>query len=97
MTPAHDQRIAALQRANETRNSRVELRGRVHRGELPIAEALEHDAVASMWVFDVALWPRGFGRSRALQALRRAEITAVRRCGELTERQRRVLAEELGR
>lgn len=95
------QTLDALARANATRFARVELRGRVWAGNIDPADVLRDACVRNMRVVEVIRWwPYGRDRRRtplpeARRIARRAGVSEHRTCGQLTDRQIRVLVEAL--
>jgi hypothetical protein len=89
--------MSALERANEIRRKRVEIREALRAGELGFADALAADANATAVALDVVQLAPRVGPVQAMRILRCANVSATRRCGDLTARQRAVIASELGR
>jgi hypothetical protein len=94
---AEPQRLRALERANEVRLARAELKRRIAEGETRAAEViLECPWEASSWtVGDLLMSQRRWGSARCRKFLSRAQISEMKQIGTLTERQRRVLARAL--
>ena len=94
---AEPQRLKALERANEVRLARAELKRRIAEGETNAAEViLSCPWEASSWtVGDLLMSQRRWGSARCRKFLSRAQIGEMKQIGSLTERQRRVLAAEL--
>jgi hypothetical protein len=94
------QRDLNLQRANEIRLARAALKHRIARGEITVASViLKCPEAARTWpVADLLRAQRyaAWGRARALKVLPRARISELRTVGQLTQRQRVLLAEMLG-
>lgn len=88
------QALEALEVANRTRRERAEVKRLIRCGGLTVAEVLADPPafLARMPIGELiraqALW----GPTRSRKFLRRAEITETRRIGELTERQRDLIA-----
>jgi len=94
----HDpQRLRALERANEIRLARAELKRRIAEGEVSAAEVLRDvPAHASSWaVCDLLMSQRRWGTSKCRKFLWRNHINETKPVGALTERQRRLLAAQL--
>lgn len=93
------QQLLALERANAIRRARSDLKRRIRAGQLSATEViLECPAEASRWpVAELLGSQRNWGTAKTLKFLSRNGISEVKRVGELTERQRRLLAEELRR
>jgi hypothetical protein len=91
------QRLGALERANEIRHARAELRRRVQVGELSAADViLDCPPEASRWpVEELLASQRGWGKATARKFLAHNGIREIKPVGELTERQRRLLATQL--
>lgn len=96
MTP-ETHRFRALARANEIRVARAELKRRIAEGELEAGEViLDPPSAASSWsVGELLVSQRGWGAARCRRFLARSQISERKPVGELTQRQRRVLASEL--
>ena len=96
MTP-EPQRLRALERANEVRLARAELKRRIADGAVSAAQViLESPPAASSWaVGDLLMSQRRWGRTRCYKFLARNQISEMKQVGALTERQRRLLAGEL--
>jgi hypothetical protein len=90
-------RMQALQHANEIRLARAELKGRIARGESSAAQVvLDTPSEARSWtVADLLTSQRRWGALRMRRFLGRVQIPERKTVGELTERQRRVLADAL--
>jgi hypothetical protein len=93
------QRLRALERANEVRLARAELKRRIAEGHVSAAEViLTSPWEASSWtVGDLLMTQRRWGTTRCRKFLSRNQISEVKPIGSLTQRQRRILAEQLGR
>ncbi|MFN8201601.1 MAG: hypothetical protein U0S48_03490 [Solirubrobacteraceae bacterium] len=91
------QHLQALQRANEVRLARAELKRRVADGELMAAEVVLESPweAASMTVADLLMSQRRWGRTRCRRFLAQAALSETKTVGSLTDRQRRVVAEQL--
>ncbi len=96
MTP-EPQRLRALERANEVRLARAELKRRIADGEVCAAEViLACPSEASSWtVGDLLMSQRRWGSTRCRKFLGRNQISEMKSVGALTERQRRLLATQL--
>lgn len=90
-TPQH---MLALQRANEVRLARAELKRRVASGELAVAQViLECPWEAhSMAVADLLTSQRRWGQTRCRKFLGQIQMSEKKTIGSMTERQRRTLA-----
>lgn len=87
------QRILALERANEVRSARAEVKRRLARGELSLACALEHPHVQGMKVVAVLNAQFGWGPERTRKALREVGVFESRRVEHLSGARRQALAE----
>lgn len=96
MTP-EPQRLRALERANEVRLARAYLKRRIAEGEVSAGDViLESPWEARSWaVGDLLLSQRRWGSTRCRKFLFRLQIAETKPVGTLTERQRRMLAEQL--
>jgi hypothetical protein len=88
------QYMRALERANEVRLARAELKRRVATGELDVIEViLECPWEAhSMTVADLLVSQRRWGQSRCRKLLAQLQMSEAKTVGSMTERQRRTLA-----
>jgi hypothetical protein len=91
------QRMQALERANAVRLRRAELKRRIAHGQTSAAEViLDLPWEARSWpVGELLTSQRRWGSIRAHKLLAGLHISETRQVGELTERQRRVLATQL--
>lgn len=91
------QHMQALQRANQVRLARAELKRRVAEGELSAAEVILSCPweAESMEVADLLMSQRRWGRSRCRKLLTSAQIAENKTVGSMTERQRHALASTL--
>ncbi len=91
------QRLRALERANEIRLARAGLKRRIAIGEVSAAEViLGCPAEAASWsVGELLLSQRRWGSTRSRKFLSRNQVVETKPIGQLTERQRRVLASAL--
>jgi hypothetical protein len=91
------QRLRALERANEVRLARAELKRRIARGQVSAGQViLEAPVEACSWaVGDLLMTQRRWGTTRCRKFLTRNQISETRTVGALTDRQRRVLAAAL--
>ena len=98
MTP-EPQRLRALERANEVRLARAELKRRIAGGGVSAAQViLDCPWEAHSWsVWDLLMSQRRWGRTRCRKFLVQNEISEVKQIGKLTERQRLMLASKLDR
>lgn len=97
-TITHDpQRLRALERANEVRLARAELKRRIGGGLVSAADViLACPAEASSWpVAELLMSQRRWGSSRCRKFLAKTLINEMKPLGALTERQRQLLAAQL--
>ena len=87
MTPQH---LEALDRANEIRLARAQLKASIKAGEVTVPEALnlQPEMVATMKVADLLKAQERWGDKRANTLMRFLNMTQNKRCGTLTDRQR---------
>lgn len=90
-------RLRALARANEIRMARAELKRRIAEGEVSAPELILNppSAAASWHVGELLMSQRGWGAARCRRFLARSHIGERKPLGDLTQRQRQVLAAEL--
>ena len=95
--PPEPQRLRALEHANAIRLARAELKRRIAVGEVTAAHViLECPDAANRWtVSELLLSQRRWGSTRCRKFLERNGVSEIKLIGSLTERQRRVLAEQL--
>lgn len=95
--PTEPQRLRALEHANAIRLARAELKRRIAEGQVSAAEViLECPAAAQRWtISELLLSQRRWGSTRCRKFLERNGVSEIKPIGALTERQRRLLAEEL--
>ena len=88
------QHLRALQRANEVRLARAELKRRVAEGELTVAEVVLESPweAQSMAIADLLMSQRRWGRTRCRRFLAQVPLSETKTVGSLTERQRRAVA-----
>lgn len=93
------QRLRALERANDVRTRRARLKRDIGACRVTAASVLAEspDWVASMWVVDLLLAAPRCGKAKAHAAMRRAGVSPRVTVGELSDRQRMVLAAALER
>ena len=91
------QRLRALERANEIRLARAELKRRIADGQVSAAEViLAPPCEASSWAIgDLLMSQRRWGTTRCRKFLVRNQINETKAVGALTDRQRRLLAGQL--
>jgi hypothetical protein len=91
------QRLRALERANEVRLARAELKRRIAEGDTSAAAViLACPWEASSWsVAELLISQRRWGITRCRKFLARNQISEIKPIGTLTERQRHLLAAQL--
>lgn len=91
--------LQALERANEIRLARAELKHRIASGEIfPASVLLNPPEEARNWAIgDLLMSQRRWGTITCRRFLRRNQVSEIKPVGALTVRQRRLLAEQLGR
>ena len=99
MTP-EKQRELALEKANEVRLGRAELKRQIKAGKKTVAEALEHPYAASLRVADLLALQKYWGVTKVNRLLSRAAyrgvvVAGTRRVRDLTDKQREALCSEL--
>jgi hypothetical protein len=94
IAPAGPQHMRALERANEVRLARAELKRRVAFGKIDVAEVILYCPweAQSMAVGDLLMSQRRWGQTRCRKLLSRIPISETKPIGSLTERQCRALA-----
>jgi hypothetical protein len=86
--------MRALERANQVRLARAELKRRVAIGEVDVAEVILDCPweAESMAVADLLMSQRRWGQTRCRKFLSQIPMSETKRIGSMTERQRRTLA-----
>jgi len=94
-----EQRLEALERANEIRTLRAQLKRDLKGGRKAIEDVLAQppEYLASASILDLLIWTPKRKRIKATRVLRRCQITPTRTVGALTERQRQIIIAELHR
>ncbi|MFQ5426290.1 MAG: integration host factor, actinobacterial type [Gaiellales bacterium] len=89
-TRSPDQRMEALQRANEIRVRRAQLKRDLKSGAVRLDEILDDppDYVGTAKVFDMLLAVPKFGRVKATRFLNQCRISQSKTVGGLSDRQR---------
>ena len=95
--PAEPQRMRALEHANAVRLARADLKRRIALGEVSAAEVILEcpEAVRRWTVSELLMSQRRWGNTRCRKFLERNGVSEIKPIGALTERQRKLLAEEL--
>jgi hypothetical protein len=96
MSPA-PQRLRALERANTVRLARAELKRRIGEGEASAAEVISEPPNEGLsWAIgELLISQRRWGTTRCRKFLSRHHISETKTLGALTDRQRRLLADDL--
>ncbi|TAK88900.1 hypothetical protein EPO04_02175 [Patescibacteria group bacterium] len=91
------QHLAALERANEVRLARAELKRRIGTGETNVSRIVlsTPPEAAGMTVADLLMAQKRWGRTRTRKFLLGIPITETKTVGSLTERQRNAIAKAL--
>lgn len=94
MTPAPPQHMRALQRANEVRLARAELKRKVGDGEVSVGQVILECPweASSMTITDLLLSQRRWGDARCRKFLTGIGMPETKTVGSMTDRQRRALA-----
>jgi hypothetical protein len=94
VAPAAPQYLRALERANEVRLARAELKRKVAMDELDVAEVILDCPweAHSMAVVDLLISQRRWGQTRCHKFLTQIPMSEQKTVGSMTERQRRALA-----
>jgi hypothetical protein len=89
--------MRALERANMVRLARAELKRAIARGDMDAAEVVRSCPweTESMTIAELLTSQRRWGRTRARKFLVPLSLSENKQLGTLTERQRRMLAQEL--
>ncbi|MHB1571697.1 MAG: hypothetical protein ACYC0H_21180 [Solirubrobacteraceae bacterium] len=98
-TTPERQPLRALEKANEIRLARADLKRRIAIGQVSAAEViLDCPVAADRWpIGDLLMSQHRWGSTRCRKFLSSTQITETRPVGQLTDRQRRVLADSLQR
>jgi hypothetical protein len=94
MAPAPPQHMQALQRANEVRLARAELKRKVGEGTITVGDIILTCPweVASMTIAELLTSQRRWGTTRCSKFLQGIGMPETKTVGSMTERQRSVLA-----
>ena len=94
IAPAGPQYMRALERANQVRLARAELKRRVATGELDVSEVILECPweTESMAVADLLMSQRRWGQTRCRKFLSQLPMSEKKTIGSMTDRQRRTLA-----
>lgn len=91
------QRLDALDRANEIRTYRARVKRCMKDGQIKLVDVLTDEECAGMRIADAMMAVPKIGRRKVDHTLRRVGISPSRTLAGLTERQRRELLERLSR
>jgi hypothetical protein len=93
IAPAGPQYMRALERANQVRLARAELKRRIATGELDVADVLLDCPweATSMAVADLLMSQRRWGHTRCRKFLAQVPMSEKKTIGSMTDRQRRTL------
>jgi hypothetical protein len=91
------QHMQALAHANRVRLARAELKRGIYAGRLDAADVVRHCPweVDSMTLAELLRSQRRWGRTRVRKLLASLQLRETRRVGQLTERERKLLAAAL--
>ena len=94
MAPAAPQHMKALQRANEVRLARAELKRKIGLGTITVGEVITSCPweAASMTIAELLTSQRRWGTTRAGKFLANIGMPETKLVGSLTDRQRTLLA-----
>jgi hypothetical protein len=94
IAPTGPQHMRALERANQVRLARADLKRRVAAGEIDVAEVILDCPweAQSMAVADLLMSQRRWGQTRCRKFLAQIPMSEQKAVGSMTERQRRTLA-----
>jgi hypothetical protein len=94
VAPAGPQYMRALERANQVRLARAELKRRVAVSEVPVADVIMDCPweAESMAIGDLLMSQRRWGQTRCRKFLAQVPMSEKKTIGSMTDRQRRTLA-----
>jgi len=94
LAPASPQHMRALERANEVRLARAELKRRVALGQADVASVVldPPEEAASMAIADLLMSQHRWGHTRCRKFLAMVPLSENKTLGSMTERQRNRLA-----
>jgi hypothetical protein len=98
LTHPEPQRLRALEHANAIRLARADLKRRIANGEVSAADVILGcpDAAQRWTVAELLMAQRRWGVTRCRKFLEHNSISEIKPIGSLTERQRQLLASQLG-
>jgi hypothetical protein len=90
-------RLAALQLANDARSGRAELKRQIAAGVVSVTDVLidPPPVAAGISVGALLVSQRGWGRIKSRRFLSSNDVSETRKLGELSQRQRELLAADL--
>lgn len=96
-TPSEPQRLRALEQANAIRLARAELKRRIAEGDTLVADVILNcpDSARKWTISELLMAQRRWGITRCRKFLERNGISEIKPIGALTERQRRMLVDQL--
>jgi hypothetical protein len=94
VAPAGPQYMRALERANQVRLARADLKRRVAMSEVPVADVILECPweAESMAIGDLLMSQRRWGQTRCRKFLAQVPMSEKKTIGSMTDRQRRTLA-----
>jgi len=94
IAPAGPQYMRALERANQVRLARAELKRRIAAGTIEVSDVILDcpSEAHSMVVAELLMSQRRWGQTRARKFLSQMQMSENKTMGSMTERQRRTLA-----
>lgn len=98
LAPASPQHMRALERANEVRLARADLKRRVALGEIDVSGVILECPweARSMAIADLLMSQHRWGRTRCRKFLAMVPLSENKTIGSMTDRQRQCLAAMLG-
>jgi hypothetical protein len=98
LAPASPQHMRALERANQVRLARAELKRRISVGEIDVASVILECSweADSMAIADLLMSQHRWGRTRCRKFLAMVPLSENKTIGSMTERQRQRLVTMLG-
>jgi hypothetical protein len=95
--PTEPQRLRALEHANAVRLARADIKRKIAEGETSAAAVILEcpEAVRKWTVAELLMSQRRWGSTRCRKFLERNGVSEIKPIGALTDRQRRLLAEQL--
>ncbi|MBI2692267.1 MAG: hypothetical protein HYX29_10035 [Solirubrobacterales bacterium] len=96
-TPAGGQNMRALEQANRIRLARAELKRRIAKGDVAVADVLldPSDEIAGMELYELLTSQKRWGTTRCAKFMDSIGLNETKTIRSLTERQRSAMAEVL--